>query len=128
MTIGQVAKAASVNLQTVRYYQRRGLIEQPSKPLSGYRRYPAETVDRIRFIKRAQALGFSLAEIAELLDLGDGRCADVRRVAEHQRDLVSSRVEELAAMRRTLDELIERCRQGEEPTHCPLIETLSRSE
>lgn len=126
LTIGRVAKAAGVNLQTVRYYQRRGLIEQPPKPLSGYRRYPPEAVDRIRFIKRAQALGFSLAEIGELLELGDGRCADVRRVAEHQRDLVASRIGELAAMRRTLDALIARCRQGQEPTHCPLIETLSK--
>lgn len=128
LTIGQVARRAQVNLQTVRYYQRRGLIEQPLKPLSGYRRYPPETVDRIRFIKRAQALGFSLVEIGELLELGDGHCADVRQVAERQRDLMVSRIEELAAMRRTLDELIARCRQGEEPAHCPLIETLSKPE
>lgn len=63
-----------------------------------------------------------------MLELGDGRCADVRRVAEHQRDLVVSRIEELAAMRRTLDDLIERCREGEHPAHCPLIETLSKPE
>lgn len=126
LTIGRIASAAGVNLQTVRYYQRRGLIERPPKPVSGYRRYPPETVDRIRFIKRAQALGFSLAEIGELLTLGDGRCADVRQVAERQRNLMASRIEELAAMRRTLDDLIERCRQGREATHCPLIGTLSK--
>lgn len=125
-TIGQVARFAGVNLQTVRYYQRRGLIEQPPKPFSGYRVYPEKTVERIRFIKRAQRLGFSLVEISALLELGDGRCAEVRRVAEHQRDLVASRIDELAAMRQTLDELIGRCRQGEVPTHCPLIESLSK--
>lgn len=128
MTIGRVARAAGVNLQTVRYYQRRGLIERPPKPVSGYRHYPPATVDRIRFVKRAQALGFSLAEIGELLALGDGRCADVRQVAERQRDLVACRIEELAAMRRTLDQLIERCCKGEEPGHCPLIESLSKPE
>ncbi|WP_353253398.1 MerR family DNA-binding protein [Salinisphaera sp. PC39] len=128
LTIGKVAQAAGVNLQTVRYYQRRGLIGQPPKPLSGYRRYSPATVDRIHFIKRAQALGFSLAEIGELLELGDGCCADVRRVAEHQRDLVVERIEDLIAMRHTLDELIERCCQGREPAHCPLIETLSKPE
>jgi len=128
LTIGRVAKAAGVNLQTVRYYQRRGLIERPAKPAHGYRHYTEETVERIRFIKRAQRLGFSLAEIDELLELGDGRCADVRRVAEHQRDLVAERIEALIAMRDTLDDLIECCRQGKTPNHCPLIETLSGSE
>lgn len=128
MTIGQVARDAGVNLQTVRYYQRRGLIAQPPKPPAGYRRYPAATVERIRFIKRAQGLGFSLAEIGELLELGDGRCDDVRRVAESQRALIAARIADLAAMRVTLDELIERCRHERHPGHCPLIETLSRND
>jgi len=127
MTIGTVAWRAGVNLQTVRYYQRRRLIEQPPKPPSGYRRYDSGTVDRIRFIKRAQELGFSLAEIGELLELGDGRCDDVRRVAEDQRALVARRIADLTAMQDTLDALIERCRHAHLPGHCPLIETLSRS-
>jgi len=126
MTIGTVARRAGVNLQTVRYYQRRGLIEQPPKPLSGYRRYDSGTVDRIRFIKRAQELGFSLAEIGELLELGDGLCGDVRRVAEDQRALVAKRIADLTVMQDTLDALIERCRHARYPGHCPLIETLSR--
>ncbi|MAA73221.1 MAG: MerR family transcriptional regulator [Salinisphaeraceae bacterium] len=127
MTIGTVVRQAGVNLQTVRYYQRRGLIEQPPKPPSGYRHYDSGAVDRIRFIKRAQELGFSLAEIGELLELGDGRCGDVRRVAESQRALVAKRVADLTAMQDTLDELIERCRHERDPGHCPLIETLSRN-
>jgi MerR family mercuric resistance operon transcriptional regulator len=125
LTIGKLAAAASVNLQTVRYYQRRGLIDQPPKPSSGYRRYPCATVDRIRFIKRAQGLGFSLDEIGELLKLGDGHCDDVRRVAENQRALVAARIADLAAMQDTLDGLIDRCRNAHAPDHCPLIETLS---
>lgn len=127
MTIGAVARQAGVNLQTVRYYQRRGLIEQPPKPPSGYRRYDSNAVDRIRFIKRAQELGFSLVEIGELLELGDGRCDDVRRVAEGQRALVAKRIADLTAMQDTLDALIERCRHERHPGHCPLIETLSRT-
>lgn len=127
MTIGTVAQQAGVNLQTVRYYQRRDLIEQPPKPPSGYRHYDSGAVDRIRFIKRAQELGFSLSEIGELLELGDGRCGDVRRVAESQRALVARRIADLTAMQGTLDALIERCRHEQHPGHCPLIETLSRN-
>jgi MerR family transcriptional regulator, mercuric resistance operon regulatory protein len=76
LTIGQVATEGGVNVETIRYYQRRGLLEEPEKPVGGYRNYPKEIVKRIRFIKRAQALGFSLEEVAELLqlDLADG-CA-----------------------------------------------------
>ncbi|WP_353221306.1 Hg(II)-responsive transcriptional regulator [Salinisphaera sp. S4-8] len=125
LTIGKLAAAAGVNLQTVRYYQRRGLIDQPPKPSTGYRRYPRATVDRIRFIKRAQGLGFSLDEIGELLKLGDGHCDDVRRVAENQRALVAARIADLAAMQDTLDGLIDRCRNAHAPDHCPLIKTLS---
>ncbi|GAB3682007.1 Hg(II)-responsive transcriptional regulator [Salinisphaera aquimarina] len=109
----------------MRYYQRRGLIDQPHKPSTGYRRYPRATVDRIRFIKRAQGLGFSLDEIGELLKLGDGHCDDVRRVAENQRALVAARIADLAAMQDTLDGLIDRCRNAHAPDHCPLIKTLS---
>ena len=73
LTIGKLAAAAGVNLQTVRYYQRRGLIDQPPKPSTGYRRYPRATVDRIRFIKRAQQLGFTLDDIEEMLALRGSR-------------------------------------------------------
>lgn len=128
MTIGQVARFAGVNLQTVRFYQRRGLIEQPPKPPFDYRRYDSEAVDRIRFIKRAQKLGFRLAEIGELLELGDGHCDDVRQAAESQRARVASRIADLHAMRDTLDALIDRCRHERHPGHCPLIETLSRND
>lgn len=127
MTVGSVARRAGVNLQTVRYYQRRGLIEQPAKPDSGYRRYDKSAVDRIRFIKRAQELGFSLAEISALLELGDGHCDDVRQVAEGQRALVARRIADLSAMQGTLDALIYRCRHERHPGHCPLIETLSHN-
>ena len=74
MTIGNLAKAAGVNVETIRYYQRIGLVDEPDKPAQGYRRYPASIIDRIRFIKRAQELGFRLNEIIDLLSLNDGNC------------------------------------------------------
>src|SRR5258707_15890276 len=82
LTIGRVAAAAGVNVETIRYYQRRGLLEEPAKPLGGYRNYPTEMVKRIRFIKRAQALGFTLEDVAGLLQLNDtDACAKTRHLA-----------------------------------------------
>jgi len=126
LTIGRLARSAGVNVETVRYYQRIGLVEQPARPAGGFRRYPPAAVARITFIKRAQALGFSLEEIRELLSIGDGRCADVRARAERKRDRVVAHIGELEALRRTLDELIEACRAGREDAGCPIVESLAR--
>ncbi|MGH8401042.1 MAG: MerR family transcriptional regulator, partial [Gammaproteobacteria bacterium] len=76
LTVSRVARAAKVNVETIRYYQRRGLLRRPAKPAQGYRTYSPETVERIRFIKRAQELGFTLAEIENLLALGAGHCRE----------------------------------------------------
>ena len=102
LTIGRLARKAGVNVETVRYYQRIGLVDEPGKPAEGFRTYAPETVDRITFIKRAQALGFSLDEVRELLEIGDGHCADVRARAEEKRDRVAARIGELEALRKTL--------------------------
>jgi MerR family mercuric resistance operon transcriptional regulator len=126
-TIGRLARTAGVNVETVRYYQRVGLIEEPPKPLAGFRSYARETADRIIFIKRAQRLGFRLREILELLELGDGHCADVRARAEEKRALVDAQLHELEALRGTLDTLIEACLAGDDDAHCPIVETLSGS-
>ena len=89
LTIGRVAKLAGVNVETIRYYQRRRLLAEPVKPHMGYRRYPANIVKHIRFIKRAQALGFTLEEIAELLRLEEARaCAETRDLAAHKMELI----------------------------------------
>ena len=124
LTISRAAQAAGVNVETLRYYQRRGFIRQPPKPARGYRVYPAETVDRIRFIKRAQELGFTLTEIKNLLSLGDGRCHETRELAERKLGLIRGRVRDLKAMERVLEGLVQACgRHGDAPG-CPLIETL----
>ncbi len=126
LTIGRLARAAGVNVETVRYYQRLGLVDEPAKPESGFRHYPAETLDRIVFIKRAQQLGFRLEEIRELLELGDGHCADVRTRAEEKRRQIEAQIHDLRAMRATLDELIAACRAGRGDAHCPIVETLAQ--
>jgi len=125
LTIGRLAKSADVNVETVRYYQRVGLVEEPLKPDNGFRHYSSEAVDRIRFIKRAQQLGFTLKEIMDLLDLGDGHCADVRERAEEKRHQIDTQIRDLRALRRTLDGLIDACSSGKGSPHCPIVETLS---
>lgn len=127
LTISRAAEAAGVNVETLRYYQRRGFIRQPPKPTRGYRVYPAETVDRIRFIKRAQELGFTLTEIKNLLALGDGHCHETRELAERKLALIRGRVRDLKAMERVLDGLVRACgRHGDDPG-CPLIDTLGHA-
>jgi len=125
LTIGHLAKAAEVNLETVRYYQRIGLIDEPAKPAQGYRIYPPQTITRIRFIKRAQQLGFKLQEIAQLLQLGDGKCEDVRSRAEQKRQQIDQQISDLNKLRNTLDELINTCHSNNKNTQCPIIETLT---
>ncbi len=123
MTIGVLARTAGVNIETVRYYQRRGLIGTPRKPLGGLRRYPHETLMQLQFIKRAQQLGFTLREIGDLLELGAGACAETRVLAEARLADIETRLHDLQAMRRTLARLIKACRAGRD-TACPIVESL----
>lgn len=125
LTIGFLAKAAGVNIETIRYYQRIGLIIEPDKPLQGFRVYPTETLKRIKFIKRAQQLGFSLSEIEELLQLGEGNCTDVRQRAEHKRDHIDKQINDLTTLRATLTQLIDSCQSEGGNQHCAIVETLS---
>jgi MerR family mercuric resistance operon transcriptional regulator len=126
LTIGKVASAAGVNVETVRYYQRSGLIPEPPRPPGGVRRYPAETVARLRFIKRAQELGFSLAEVRRLLALGDPQsCGKARALAAEKLAMVRERLDDLERMRETLEALIRRCDAASGKVHCPIIESLA---
>ncbi len=127
LTIGKLAKAAGVNVETIRYYQRIGLIAEPSKPAQGYRTYPTDMVKRIRFIKRAQELGFSLDEITDLLSLNDRDCDEARHIAEHKQEIIQQRIDDLSAMQRELTKLIKACKKniaGQE--RCAIIATLTK--
>ncbi len=109
LTIGKLAAAAAVNVETIRYYQRQGLLEEPQKPLQGYRVYAPEMVERLHFIKRAKQLGFTLREIRELLTLGDGQCEQVQQIAREKAGEVQRRIAELKAMLAALQTLFEHC-------------------
>lgn len=128
MKIGELARLAGVSVQTVRYYERRGLLGEPERRPSGYREYGDATVDRLRFIRRAQELGFTLSEIDELLVLRldpGTTAADVKARATEKIAEVDRRIRDLARIREALEHLAGRCRGGRGPTgDCPLLETL----
>ncbi len=127
LTIGGVAKAAGVNVETIRYYQRLSLLEQPPKPLAGVRRYDESTIGKVRFIKRAQQLGFMLADIRRLLTLGKAQsCGTARALATEKLVLVEARIADLERMRAVLKDLIGRCETRRGAVACPIIETLDR--
>lgn len=129
-TIGRLAKAAEVGVETIRFYEREGLLEVPERTASGYRLYPPETVDRLGFIRRAKVLGFSLAEIRELLRLAEptGERARVKALAEHKLAQIDQRIGELQRMRGALSELTRQC-SGHGPVDgCPIIEALSEDD
>jgi MerR family transcriptional regulator, mercuric resistance operon regulatory protein len=128
LTIGRLAKAAGVNIETIRYYQRRGLVEEPAKPLGGHRRYAPAAAARVRFIKRAQQLGFTLEEVSGLLRLEDGQsCRETRVLAERKLASIEERIADLIRMRRMLKGLIAECAAGQRPRSCPIIATLAAS-
>jgi len=126
MTIGRLAKEAGVNIETIRYYQRRGLLDEPQRPMSGHRRYPVAAVERIAFIRRAQQYGFSLAEIQVLLRYADGKnWRETRSIAEKKYESLSLHVGQLNRMRRMLRVVIQKSRRGREEGCCPIIAALS---
>ena len=126
LTIGRLARAAGVNIETVRYYQRRGLVDEPERPLSSVRRYGPQSVDRLRFIRRAQELGFTLEEVKNLLALEDGRsCKATHDLAAKKLVLVKARIDDLNRMRRTLEELISQCEVTRGRISCPIIASLA---
>lgn len=127
LSIGRLAQAAGVNVETIRYYQRRGLLAVPPKPLGGQRRYPGDAVKRVRFIKRAQALGFTLDEAGALLKLDRARaCAPTQSLATRKRASLDRKIADLTALRGALDNLIRQCETRRSTARCPIIETLSR--
>lgn len=129
MRIGEVASESGVGVETVRFYEQKGLVAQPPRPTTGgYRDYPAEAVRRIRFIRSAQQLGFSLVEVAELLELESGtaaQCVDVRRRAEVKRREVQVKIDNLERIRRALDTLIDACPGRGSARACSILEAIN---
>lgn len=125
LSIGKLAKQAGVTIETIRYYQRKGLLIEPRKPVTGYRQYPRDAIARIRFIKRAQRTGFTLKEISDLLLLDSGHCQDVRKMAELKLRQIDKQIEDLSALRLVLDGLVKGCQKDPSTEHCSLIESLS---
>lgn len=125
MTISRLADAAGVNVETVRFYQRSGLIDEPARPYSGYRTYEDEDVRRIRFIKRAQLLGFTLDEISSLLKLeGSQTCASTRDLAAKKLAMVEAKLSDLLAMKTALVTMVSRCDSEHPSAGCPIIQAL----
>ena len=130
-TIGKVAGAAGVGVETVRFYQRRGLIEEPMPLRTSFREYPTSVVDRIRFIKQAQDLGFTLAEVQELLELCDRPGAsrgEARTLATTKLGAIRQKISDLQRMESTLAQLVEQCSGHGPLPGCPIIEALIGSE
>lgn len=125
LSIGAFAKAADVGVETIRFYQRKGLLFEPDRPYGGIRRYGAADVARVRFVKSAQRLGFSLDEIAELLRLEDGtQCAVASQHAELKLKDVREKMADLARMEAVLSDLLRACHARKGRVSCPLIESL----
>ncbi len=129
LTIGQVAKRAGVGVETIRFYEREGLMEEPDRRPSGYRQYPDVAVDRLQFIRRAKELGFSLREIRELLALRldqSSRCSEVKRLAEAKISDVEAKIRSLKRIRTVLRNLTEACDEQRPTGECPVLDALSR--
>jgi len=125
MTIGRLAQEAGVNVETVRYYQRRGLLDEPQKPAGGHRRYQASVLKKIAFIRRAQALGFSLAEVESLLKYSDGtRWKETRQIAQRKLESLLLHIDQLCKMRDSLRVLIKKSLAGKGKGTCPIIQCL----
>ena len=128
VTIGALAAAAGVGVETIRYYQRKGLLPEPARPHGSVRRYGPADVARVRFVKSAQRTGFSLDEIAQLLQLEDGaQCAQARTIAAHRLLDVRRRIADLQRIEAALAELVGRCAEGRGRVACPLIASLQEA-
>lgn len=125
LTIGKLAKQTEVTIETIRHYQRIGLLAEPEKPDSGYRCYSADAVARISSIKRAQRAGFTLKEIAALLSLDGKHCADVRQLAEQKCQQIDQQIEDLTALRQVLTTLVNGCQQTASSERCAILDAFS---
>ncbi len=130
LTIGALARAAEVGIETIRFYERKGLLPEPPRTQAGYRQYTPDTVHRLRFIRRAQGLGFSLGEISELLDLRIAElsaCGTVEVRARNKLEQIAEKISELKRIESALKRLVASCEAGEPTSECPILEELAKS-
>jgi len=130
MKIGELAKKANVNIDTIRYYERRDLLRQPKRSASGYRIYSATDVKRLLFIVHAKELGFTLEEIKILLSLrsGESNCEEVRQIATNKADEIAQRIQSLLRMQHVLLELAEQCEQRNQGDLCPILNAMEHDD
>ena len=125
LTIGELAKSADVHVETIRFYQRRGLLAEPKRPIGGIRHYGEADSARIRFIKSAQRLGFNLDEVQQLLSLDDGtQCHEASKIAQQKLIEVRNKLANLKYIETTLTKLLHECEHGDGKIFCPIIESL----
>lgn len=130
LTIGKLAKQVGVNIQTVRYYERRRLLSPTARKSSGYRLYGEDALKRLRFIKNAQTLGFTLREISDLLSLrvsSTARCGDVQRKAQAKLVQVEAKIRDLRALDRALQSLVHACKAGQPTDRCPILKSMEEN-
>jgi MerR family mercuric resistance operon transcriptional regulator len=128
LTVGKLAEAAGVGVETIRFYEKRGLVEQPERRGSGYRIYQPEDVTRIRFIKNAQALGFSLKEIGDLIELerdARSQCSDLQVRTDAKIRVIDQKIEELSRMRSELQRLSSSCSSDQPLSDCKLMNCMA---
>ena len=127
LRIGEVASLAGVNVQTLRYYERRGLLADPGRTPAGYRLYPEDAVQFVRFVKGAQDLGFTLVEVEQLLQLRDDRvssCDEAQALAEAKIEAIDEKIRQLAALKDALGVLVDSCKKGDADWDCPILEAI----
>lgn len=123
-TISKLAKEANVGVETIRFYEKKALLQQPIKPSQGYRQYTPQALSRVLFIKRAQLLGFTLAEISSLLVLSNSNCEEVQSLAEHKLDVIEEKLKDLTRLKGSLQSLISDCKNNTNEKACPIIQSL----
>lgn len=131
LKIGEVAKATGIGIETIRFYERKGLLDEPDRKPSGYRQYDESEVARLRFIRRSKELGFTLSEINELLSLWfdtETKCSDVRTKAQTKIEEIEEKVKTLNGMKRSLKKLIDQCHDRGSLDGCPLLDGLGERE
>ncbi len=125
LTISNIAKEVGIGIETIRYYERIGLIKQPQKPASGYRVYDTAISQQLFFIKRAKELGFSLNEISDIMIIGDNNCKETKEIALHKLQNIKSKIDDLESISKSLDALIKACNSNTKYDGCPIVSAIS---